>query len=413
MVKRVIDGAFAALCMALFLVPALSFCIQRSNIELPSWFTSEDAHYLEGSSVQPDASALFSLFGFKDGTWQSAVADQVKEYVPCRAEAVLGNAALQRAAIMVSNDLFGWAAYPTFYGSDYAFIPADRILVGIPDPDSPENEAKLEGFADLYSDFAARHSAIPVSFYCIPKDDYLHNSPLSALLSNPYDYGVVQRYFLDELKGIQVIDAEIPYSQFKEDYYSTDHHWNMRGAYNAYRRIVSALGWEGAPVELGEQIIYPTPEFKGSLNRIGLFDRDFIDHVLDFEFALPDYDIKLGESHGDMELLVHIDEYERGEWDPHEYMNRYAEYFHSDRGHVTIANPEKREGSILIVAYSYSNCVERLFANHFAKTYVYDPRASEDALDEYLEIHPDIDEILFFVSPANLDTDRAFRMLQP
>ena len=395
------------------MAPVLSFCIQRSGIDLPSWFTSEDARYLEGASAGPASSTTFSLSGFIDGTWQSAVADQVKEYIPCRVEAMLGNASLQRAAIMLSNDLFAWSAYPTFYGSDYAFLPSECVLVGIPDSNSSENEAKLEEFAGLYSGFAARHPAIPVSFYCIPKDDYLHDSPLSSLLSDPYDYEVVQHYFLDELEGIQVIDAEIPYSQFIEDYYSTDHHWNMRGAYNAYRRIESALDWEAAPIELGEEIVYGDPKFKGSLSRIGLFDRDFVDNVLDFEFDLPDYDIEIGVAEGGMELLVHADEYEQGKWDVHEYMNRYAEYFHGDRGHVAITNSEKRESSLLVVAYSYSNCVERLFANHFAKTYVYDPRASEDTLDEYLEIHPDIDEILFFVSPPNLDTDRAFRVLQP
>ena len=134
--------------------------------------------------------------------------------------------------------------------------------------------------------------------------------------------------------------------------------------------------------------------------------------MFDYDFDLPDYDVKLGEEGGSLELLVHRQMYEDGRWDPAPYTSRYAEYFHADKGHVEITNPEApNHDSVLIVAYSYSNCVERLFASHFEKTYVYDPRASEGTLDEYMAEHPDITEVLFFLSPANIDTERAERIL--
>lgn len=401
-------GIFAVVICSVLAAPAVVFFAQKVGVSLPPWLTGEDAAYLTGAVTEEGQGAT----SFLDGSFQNMVQADLDAHMPLKSSLLLTNARIQRGFIGISNALFHWPAYPTFFGSDYVFIPESGMLSGIPSTASDDTLSRLERFVGLYDGFAQRHPGIPVSFYCIPKEDFLASSPVASLVSAPYSDEVVKELLLNSLQSVHVIDPSVSYPEFCEGYFSTDHHWNMAGAYEAYASIVEDLGWDGATVPIESVIEYAEPEFRGSLSRLGLYDVEKSDGMFDYDFDLPDYDVKLGEEGGSLELLVHRQMYEDGRWDPAPYTSRYAEYFHADKGHVEITNPEApNHDSVLIVAYSYSNCVERLFASHFEKTYVYDPRASEGTLDEYMAEHPDITEVLFFLSPANIDTERAERIL--
>lgn len=102
------------------------FCSDKAAIDLPDWLTSADAWYYSGRASNTKVTENLSIHSFKDKTFQKEFEAAVEGNIPMEACALLGNAFLQREAIVVSNCLFRWGCYPTYYGSDVSLFAGDR-----------------------------------------------------------------------------------------------------------------------------------------------------------------------------------------------------------------------------------------------------------------------------------------------
>lgn len=70
-----------------------------------------------------------SVAALADGSFQDSFERYVADGVPWRDVVVLANAAVQRSGISLASGLFGYPAYPTFFGSDYVYVPeCDAVL---------------------------------------------------------------------------------------------------------------------------------------------------------------------------------------------------------------------------------------------------------------------------------------------
>lgn len=391
--------------------PGLLFVAGRMDASLPSWLTAEDATYLSGGIKYPDVVGELSLEGFASGDLQQAIEDEVGNYIPAKGAALLLNAGLQHEAICASNVLFGWDCLPAFYGSSLVVTSTGGgRLLETAEKATPQILENCSSMADLYDQFAERHPELRTFLYFAPDSLNVTGAPTARLVSNPLTYDKVRGVFASKLSSYVWVDGDMPYEEFADRWYKTDHHWTVDGAYDAYRRIAEAME-VGELIEEGEAIVYDQPSFYGSLARRSL-NEAFEDRIKDYAFSYPDFEVAIDREESSFESLLHKGRYEQGSWNANKFANRYAEYFHNDFGLIQIDNPEPTVNeSLLLVGDSYTNCMERFLASSFATTYVLDPRHDERTIDEFLAEHPDVDNVLFLMRSTNFFSETTRKAL--
>lgn len=399
--------------VALICGPFLIYLAEKPDITLPSWMTAEDASYLSGDASHADVKTSLNIDGFASGALQEEIEKSVGNRIPFKATAMLTNAELQREFIAASNLLFNWSCYPAFYGSTLSVDSSAQRLFDAPLKLNDVTLAPYRKVATALEESAAHHDASQFYLYFAPDNQIVGDAPLGALVSDYASYEDILQVFLDTDEKIRVIDGDVSYNSFQDMWYKTDHHWNIFGAYDAYKRIASAMGLPALKDEETTFLEYRSPKFYGSLARQAL-DSDFSDELSDFTFKNnPSLTVTInGNKRGGEELLVHRDDYKAGNWSKQKFASRYGEYFHSDYGLIEIDNPSITSVSeLLIVADSYSNCIERLFALDFSKIYVLDPRHTDEKLDSFLDEHPDVDKVLFLMRKNSLSSEQTLDFL--
>lgn len=374
-------------------------------LPVPPWLDNEDAAYLSGGVVTTQIGENLSLEGFASGALQQDIEDEVGNYVPAKATALLTNAWLQRTAIEASNGLFRWNCIPTYYGSSLVEDLDGARLLETAQVNTSEERKREKRMAKLLNAFARRHEEVRTFIFLGPDSLNVPGTPTASLMSNPLTYGQIAERLTAGEPAYQWIDGAVPYDEFEDTWYRTDHHWNVYGAYRAYATIAQALGFGDQVAEPTGTIHYDEPLFYGSLTRRGL-DKRYEDTMDDLDFAYPDFKVKIDGADVPFASLVHRPLYDNHEWWGNVYTNRYAEYFHTDYGLIEIENPEVKGGpSLLIVGDSYSNSMERFLAFHYAKTYVLDPRHEDGTIDDFLAEHGDIKDVVFVMRATNLFSD--------
>lgn len=391
-----------ALCL-LLCGPALIGLASWGGVALPSWLTADDAAYLSGGITTADPMAAATVEGFASGEFQEEAEAAVGNCIPAKAGALLGNAAWQRAAIAASNALFRWDCYPAFYGSAIVVEPSRGRLLEVAEKATEETLAAARDVSRAMASFSERHPDKRLFVYLGPDSMNVDGSPTAPLVSNALTYDQVEAIFEDVDGKFTWVSGNVTYDEFTEQWNRADHHWNILGAYQAYERMAKALGFGDELLEPSGLIAYEEPSFRGTFARRGL-TTEYRDEILDYEF--PDYpqmSVTIDGSEASMDALLHRKNYEAGIWGGNAFTSRYAEYFHTDYGLITIENEETESSDdLLIVADSYSNCMERFLAVHYRTTYVLDPRHDKQTLDAFLAEHKDVRDILFIMRSPQL-----------
>lgn len=333
---------------------------------------------------------------------QDAVEGYVANAFPARDGLLMANAALQRVPISVAADAFNIDVIPMKFGSSYVYLTQEDRMSELPNKRYSYSYAKTaSGMKGNLEGEDAPHFYIYVPQR--PRMNIFESS--DALVSDAESVSDIAYEFEKASNGkITVIDSTIDsYSEANASYYLTDHHWNMHGAYHAYRTIADSMGFGDDAYIAGDYVTFDTPLFRGSYDRNGLTVCP-VDHISDYEFALPSMKIKIegkDASYGDLDSF---DEYATHPVDQDEniFMNYYAEYFHSDFYKMRITNSDSISSKkLLIIGDSYSNCIERLFLAGYKQVTVVDPRHVKESLSETLS-KDDYDDVLIMMCDANL-----------
>ncbi|MEY8460630.1 hypothetical protein AALA69_05805 [Eggerthellaceae bacterium 24-137] len=234
--------ALTIIACALMLAPGTLWMLSRAHVELPSWLTAENASYLSGGIEESHLSKTISLSGFMSEKLQKALDTELDNNIPCRAEVLLGNASLQRSAISLSNALFQFEAYPTFYGSGTIYIPETDSLATMPTTNSKLRDDSIETVASIAS-IANEYPA--KNFYLIVADmsDTSLANPASHLVTGAIhtdDFLTAMNEVTENLPNVHVVS--IPYDNPKDyyrNYYRSDHHWNGFGTLELYDSVAS------------------------------------------------------------------------------------------------------------------------------------------------------------------------------
>lgn len=371
--------------------------LNKLNIPVPSALqTNVERSYLEGRPYTRLPSP--SVGSFLSGDFQDDLESYTADALPLRETLLLGKASLQRLSISQMAALLGYDAYHTFFGSGYLHETEGNRLLAAPARQSKKVLNGLAASVDSINDFVASNPGYTYYFAMPYRSDVLGIGPLAGLVSEPVDAEFLQSRIFSRLSPdiTQINLMPSSYEEFKEDYFKTDHHWNIKGAYKAYCKINEAMGNASSTLPCGELLTFPTAQFYGSEARSGLDTSIGPDMIQDYEFAVPNHEAWIYGELMPNDFAASTQAYIDGFQPDNPFVNLYADYWHADYGQIVFVNQDNRTSkNLLIVADSFSNPMERMFLSSYSRVYVYDPRYATISLADFLKKYDDIDDILF------------------
>lgn len=251
-VARLRAAAFAfAICLMLA-GPSVLLAAEKLDVSLPGWLTSEDAAYLSGGVQKTDFSKVAGVRSFLKSIHQNAE-KEIGNYIPMKAMALLANAAWQRDAIALSNGLWGWDCYPTSFGADHLYIPAQKAVCKWPRTVDPASDEGLAAFADGMNGACRRYEGVRFISYLVARSEAAAPNPARAYLGATYtaaDSAAFLGGVLDDGAG-EVLHSEVEdLDTYYEQFFRSDHHWRALGAVSAYNQIADALGKDPLPTDV-------------------------------------------------------------------------------------------------------------------------------------------------------------------
>lgn len=391
-------------------VVVLTGIASSAHLPLPAWLKNPSAaSQLEGRTYEPRPS--LSLASLADGSFQDSFEQYVSDRIPLRDQALMANAALQRQLISLAAAPFGYSVYPTYYGSQTVYDEDADMTAPLPERKGEAQEKAYEATAGALRSFAAGHPGLNMVFCEADRLEYSGANPSALLVSDAIDRPYVRENFLEKLpENMQVVDLEVSGKDvFVTDYFRSDHHWNVNGAYKGYLKILDALLPNATPVTVYGTRSWDNVPFFGSNSRVGLCEVVEHDVISDLEYDESNFVVYVDGNEEPMEALRHRDAYDEGEVSADRYQNLYAEYFHTDFSLIEIKNLDKPEGEdIVLVGDSFSNAMERFVAEHYRTTYVIDPRRHPGTLGQFVDEHG-VENVLFvmggttYVNPTVVD----------
>lgn len=328
-----------------------------------------------------------SLATLASGTFQSGFEKAASDHIPYRDKLLKANAAAQRLGIRTANLPFGYGAIPTYYGSGYAEATGAQLVQAIPVAQSKEMEAVLAANADALNSLGEKIDGKLV-YYRPARLDCSSFSPAAKLMKNIADESYIQETFLDKLDDTWQLasDEYGSLKEYKEDFFRTDHHWKISGAVKGYETIMGALDKE--PVSFSEPESVGWSTWYGSTSRVGI---DFAvkgEKVQDVDYERSTLKVTIdGKEKNEASLDRGYSAKGAKSYTPKKnYENYYGAWFHGDYGIITMENPScGNDETLLVIGDSYTNCMERFFAESYARVVVVDPRHFEGSLSALVD----------------------------
>ena len=249
-------------------------------------------------------------------------------------------------------------------------------------------ERRLQQFGTLAENLGVSWQVI------VPRTHgWLLRGKMNGLLQMQYEaeqeiYGTLE-------KDPHFIDALPEGTDPGKVYYRTDHHWNLEGAYLAYKAACEADSLPVYPLE-----DYAVSRFEGfygtTRSRSGLpaFGGDVL------ECAEPKEGIRMTLETG--ESFDHLIFPERAET-----YDGYAVYLDGNHGMLEIVHPDAPGGTLLVYKDSFANCLLPLLAADYRRIVAVDARYYAGSFSEAAAAAGEVDKVLFVYSPDSLVNDTA------
>lgn len=225
---------------------------------------------------------------------------------------------------------------------------------------------------------------IPLENYCFE----IYNTKMFAQITYPkYLFFVMSSrsvHFneINDNKILEYIKAKMPmtdyeilsyksFEEYKKYFYQTDHHWNYRGSYLGYTKIMKMLEGDDVKFLVPKATHTYDTVFHGSLDRDNLLEfanEKFTVYIFD----IPKYvtyvnDVK--KEYGYRSKYVSDTKF------PHrKYENHYGLYYGDDQAKVVYDFNQPEKENILILGNSFTNSINELVASHYNKTHILDIR---------------------------------------
>ncbi len=353
------------------------------------------ASQLEGRSYA--TAPVPGLGKVASGAFQNQFEQYVSDLFPEKDLALLTNAALQRDCIAMANLPFGFPAYPSAFGSERIVIPSANAITYMPSKVTDATFEKEDAFAEAARSFAEEHPEVEFVFYVVGGYESPAVNPVYSLVSDPLTPQALTESLAEDMAGVSnALVASVAYDSldsYYEEFFRTDHHWNIKGAISAYNEIAQMTGEDLIAVSDYEAI--EGPEFSGATARWGLdtLSEPVFDSTLDYSAI---------EVYKDGELIGPYEHDTYWEATPEAQHYGFYELYYGGRQYDKLVNPS-REGTVLVVANSYVEAIAPLFALNNGEVYVtremHSANKDDSRLQDYLEdMKPD--QVVFVGQPG-------------
>lgn len=274
--------------------------------------------------------------------------------------------------------------------SNGVFLGKKGYLMEKPaDPDWKNVERNMKAI----SEFAGRHSEIPVYMALVPnaayilKDKMPANAPVRDQLN---DIEKVEKMAGDSVKSIDMADVMKKHAS-EEIYYKTDHHWTSLGAYYGFEKIAKDMKIEGLETEYNVHIV--SGNFQGTLaSKSGYHGSMDAVSVYEPKNLKTDY-IVLYTEEGKKSTSIY-DSKSLKEKD------KYTVFFGGNHARIDISTTQTSRKNLLLFKDSYANCMVQFLLPYYQNIIVVDPRYFYDSVDSIIDSYG-ITDVLFLY---NVDT---------
>ena len=367
--SRARDIAFAAIAMAFLSGAIVAGALRLVGVPLPEWLPSQEATYLSGGVEESHLSENLGFAAFAEKRFQDSFEIEIGNNVPAKAQALLGNAALQRLSIAGGATLFGLDCYPTFFGSSFYYIPSQGALTEMPGVASDYKDGLFVAFAQGIAE-AAR--AYPNCEFVVFAPQRAHSSPLNPVTAHLKSGEVpetVDRAFELGEQAVGDVPDNLAFmtrgyatlDEYYTEFYRSDHHWNAVGALNAYNDIADRVGL--ARFDSPGWTSFDGATYTGAFGRNGLMavQEPVADTRIDFS---------------GLTLLTR-----KGEWKPwnhdayyeapplRRHYSFYDLYLDVGNGSIMVENPWG-SGTALLLSDSYGGALQGYLSEQFATVHV-------------------------------------------
>ena len=371
-----------------YLLPITFFCIifggfvvHVLTVDRPQ--SEMENRALASANITPSPQEIFS------GDWSKQVETYISDQFPARDTWMRNYVNFQRiVGKMYLND-------------KYAVDDKSGWIISKPAAAKPEEE--LASFASdlqrLSEGLAEKH--IPFTFYSLPAKATYSREPSPGYM--PEDAGIANNTKLHELVTAAGVDNVRLYNDMQDDFsaernfYKTDHHWTIRGAYSGYEAFISTLserlGETIAPIPYDEEKTFCLPnQFAGSWNKILYMTVDNDEQICYNEpdsfatqFTIYDGTIEDGVT-APYEAV-----YGRAKQMSADAVVNYAEAYSRDFAELTIVNKNyDSDKHLVVIKDSYFNTIQFHVASHFKTLTILDLRYLDKEIIPYLQsMQPD------------------------
>ena len=240
---------------------------------------------------------------------------------------------------------------------------------------------------------------------------YLAESSRSHPIALEFDEDSPAYLYLKENLHADVFDhlKYSTYEQFCDYFYTTDHHWNYKGSYQAYKDIVQMLLGEE------EEVLVPAGEFvcKQTFNgsyahrlKMPISNEKFTFYRFD---PLPEYACYTSVTNmkkGKKSAYSHFNNYLKGDIKNGKYANHYAQCYGGDNGFLIFTGEKHPERVLLLIGNSLSNAVKTLLTEHHGMIVYVDPRSYKNKTKKSFSLGSTIEQFnvnqVLFLGDVNL-----------
>lgn len=347
----------AALCMVL-VGPLMLWAVQRSGVSVTPWASSQLAAYLAGGLQDAKVSDSFTWDKFLDGTFQDALETEVGNHIPMKGYALLANAELQRNFIATSNWFFDWECYPTFYGSARVLIPSWQAITGMPCVDGESYQEGIRDFLHQLDAYSKKHAGVKYLVYVVADNaQFPSTNPAYSLVADSMSFEDAVGWFTEALpEDCAVKLLHTPYespAEYYNDFFTSDLHWNCKGAFTASEEVVEGLGLENVRSNGWGPV--------GDIPFSGTESRNSLAIVCDVaQDCLIDYSDLYIEGDGEERLSVNQ---HQAYWDKNRYDKFFDFYglYYCDIENTTIMGGSG-DANLLLVSDSLGCAMQRILA---------------------------------------------------
>ncbi|MEG0025697.1 MAG: DHHW family protein [Bacilli bacterium] len=257
-----------------------------------------------------------------------------------------------------------------------------------------DNQKLLDNNIENYNKYIENYNNIDFYLYYIEKDTDLNLENNSKNLV--YEY-IKENINIKE-KNINRFEIKNA-NEFIKYFYKTDHHWNHKGSYKAYKEVVTMMKSGTLLLEPIQEKCFSKSKFKGSKALIiGGGSLIFKEKFCVYDFKIPKHITMINGKICKNDNIINKSNITTKEIN-------YAKFYGNDNGLTYFDFNQPKKDNLLIIGDSYDNALNKLIATHYNKTYNIDLRNYEREMkqpflfDEFIKTN-NINDVLLI---GNID----------